>query len=154
MMLPLSKIVRPKRNGDQNDLQQLQLQVYSQSILLVLEIVRMGCPMCKAAQVSSSMCRDQNKTNKTLAEARRAIMAPLSAASLESYTRAYPFLVKLHMLQELADAAVLLQEASLAGTLERQRRLRWEERLNVTQSSLTVQVHSPCSKQGFPKSCI
>lgn len=67
-------------------------------------------------------------------------MAPLGAASMESYTRAYPFLVKLHMLQELSDASVLLQEASLAGTLERQRRLRWEERLKVTQSSLTVQV--------------
>lgn len=67
-------------------------------------------------------------------------MAPLGAASMESYTRAYPLLVKLHMLQELSDAAVLLQEASLAGTLERQRRLRWEERLKVTQSSLTVQV--------------
>ena len=59
---------------------------------------------------------------------------------MESYTRAYPYLVKLHMLQELSDAAVLLQEASLAGTLERQRRLRWEERLKVTQASLTVQV--------------
>ena len=86
--------------------------------------------------------REQSKTNKVLAEARRAIMAPLSAASMESYTRAYPFLVKLHMLQEASDAAVLLQEASLAGTLERQRRLRWQERLKVTQASLTVQVRT------------
>lgn len=34
-----------------------------------------------------------------LAEARSEIMAPLSAASMESYSRAYPYLVKLHMLQ-------------------------------------------------------
>ena len=34
-----------------------------------------------------------------VAEARSEVMAPLSAASMESYTRAYPYLVKLHMLQ-------------------------------------------------------
>ena len=34
-----------------------------------------------------------------LEEARREIMGPLSAASMESYSRAYPLLVKLHMLQ-------------------------------------------------------
>lgn len=34
-----------------------------------------------------------------IAEARSEIMAPLSAASMESYSRAYPYLVKLHMLQ-------------------------------------------------------
>ena len=34
-----------------------------------------------------------------IAEARSEVMAPLSAASMESYTRAYPYLVKLHMLQ-------------------------------------------------------
>ena len=36
-------------------------------------------------------------------------MAPLSAASMESYSRAYPHLTRLHMLQELADAAALRQ---------------------------------------------
>ena len=76
-------------------------------------------------------------------------MAPLSAASMESYTRAYPYLVRLHMLQELADAAMLLQEGSVAavtGPHERQRRLRWEERLRVTQSSLAVQVRAVLCK--------
>ena len=34
-----------------------------------------------------------------LEDARREIMGPLSAASMESYSRAYPLLVKLHMLQ-------------------------------------------------------
>lgn len=80
------------------------------------------------------------QTKLALEDARRSIMAPLSAASMESYTRAYPFLVRLHMLQELSDAAVLLQEGSVASLSERQRRLRWEERLNVMQSSLAVQV--------------
>lgn len=88
------------------------------------------------------------ETTNALQEARLAAMAPLIAASTESYSRAYPYLVKLHMLQELSDAAVLLQEASLAGPLERQRRLRWDERLKVAQSSLVVQVkyHSETSK--------
>ena len=87
-------------------------------------------------------CRERVATTNALQEARLAAMAPLIAASTESYTRAYPYLVKLHMLQELSDTAVLLQEASLAGPLERQRRLRWTERLKITQSSLPVQVSS------------
>ncbi|KAL0029509.1 hypothetical protein WJX79_000191 [Trebouxia sp. C0005] len=74
-----------------------------------------------------------------IAEARSEVMAPLSAASMESYTRAYPYLVKLHMLQELSDAAAVLSEGSLVGPLDRQRRLRWAERLQVTQSSLPTQ---------------
>ena len=43
-------------------------------------------------------------------------------------------------LQELSDAAALLSEGSLVGPLDRQRRLRWAERLQVTQSSLPTQV--------------
>ena len=44
-----------------------------------------------------------------LEAAREDIMAPLSAASMESYSRAYPHLTRLHMLQELADAATHIQ---------------------------------------------
>ena len=44
-------------------------------------------------------CRQAEKVRVEVAEARRDIMAPLSAASMESYSRAYPYLVKLHMLQ-------------------------------------------------------
>ena len=101
---------------------------------------------------------------------------------MESYSRAYPHLVKLHMLQEIADVAGalswqpacmhvgasrqclqpadrschlgrllrvcdLLPCAALCagglqrtqGPLERQRSLRWDERLRVTQSSLGSQ---------------
>lgn len=44
------------------------------------------------------------------------------------------------MAQEVSDAAALLAEGSLAGPLDRQRRLRWAERLRVTQSSLPTRV--------------
>lgn len=43
-------------------------------------------------------------------------------------------------MQELSDAAAVLAEGSLAGPLDRQRRLRWAERLKVTQSSLPTRV--------------
>ena len=46
----------------------------------------------------------------------------------------------MHALQELSDAAAVLAEGSLVGPLDRQRRLRWAERLQVTQSSLPTQV--------------
>ena len=52
-----------------------------------------------------------------MAEARQDIMAPLSAASMESYSRAYPHLTRLHMLQELADAAALRQARSATSPL-------------------------------------
>ena len=45
------------------------------------------------------LCRQADVVKAELAEARSEIMAPLAAASMESYTRAYPYLVKLHMLQ-------------------------------------------------------
>ena len=43
--------------------------------------------------------RHKEAVKTGLEEARREIMGPLSAASMESYSRAYPLLVKLHMLQ-------------------------------------------------------
>ena len=106
-------------------------------------------------KVAGCDCRERVQTTLGLDEARKAIMAPLSAASIESYTRAYPHLVKLHMLQELADAAFLLQEGSVAGEKDRQRRLKWEERLQVTQSSLAVQVSGarPVFLALFPRAC-
>lgn len=47
--------------------------------------------------------------------------------------------VRLHMLQEAADVAALTAEGCL-GPHERQRRLRWPERLRITQSSLATQA--------------
>ncbi|KAK9807336.1 hypothetical protein WJX73_002849 [Symbiochloris irregularis] len=84
--------------------------------------------------------RSSEAVKADLEEARRAVMAPLSAASMESHVRAYPYLVNLHMLGEAADCAGLLQEGSLGmGHLERQRRLRWDERLAAAHPSLTTQ---------------
>ena len=99
-------------------------------------------------------CPDASRSSEAvkadLEEARGAVMGPLSAASMESHARAYPHLVKLHMLGEAADCSALLQEGSLGlGPLERQRRLRWDERLAATHPSLTTQVCLlwPCSLQ-------
>ena len=116
------------------------------------------------------------------------VMGRLSAASMESYSRAYPHLVRLHMLQvihqeclpailtsvrhkssltclgtptvskcireqhgkafgcgwvqEASDAATLVAKGCM-GPIERQRVLRWDERLRITQSSLSTQACNP-----------
>lgn len=60
--------------------------------------------------------RDPGAVREQLAAARHEIMAPVSAAAMESYARAYPHLVRLHMLQEVADAAALIQVAPGSAT--------------------------------------
>ncbi|KAI3426356.1 hypothetical protein D9Q98_008728 [Chlorella vulgaris] len=72
-----------------------------------------------------------------LEAARSEVMGPFSAAAMESYSRAYPQLIKLHMLQEISDVAGALQRSEAPAA--RRRCLRWEERLRVTQSSLASQ---------------
>lgn len=49
--------------------------------------------------------RDEESLRRELESARAEVMGPFSAAAMESYSRAYPHLVKLHMLQEVADIA-------------------------------------------------
>ena len=44
-------------------------------------------------------CRNMEAVKRDLEAARSEIMGPLSAASMESHSRAYPHLVQLHMLQ-------------------------------------------------------
>ena len=62
-------------------------------------------------------CRD------ALTSARRDVMVSLAAASMESYTRAYPFLLRLHCLREieksleLASATVAVRERAIGGEL-------------------------------------
>lgn len=53
--------------------------------------------------------RDGAAVAGALHEARAEIIPPLAAGSTESYARAHPHLARLHMLQELQDAAALLQ---------------------------------------------
>ena len=57
--------------------------------------------------LSALRCGDRGDFDHHLNEARVQLLAPLAAASLESYTRAYPMLVRLHMLQELHEASAL-----------------------------------------------
>ncbi|GFR46172.1 hypothetical protein Agub_g7700, partial [Astrephomene gubernaculifera] len=69
-------------------------------------------------------------------------MAVLPALAQESYVRAYPHMVRLHMLQEMSDVLTLVEPGSpWAGlsALERSRRLRWSERMAAVQSSLPTQ---------------
>lgn len=47
----------------------------------------------------------QQKLHEDLSKVRFEMMSQFSAAAKESYARAYPYLVKLHMIQEISDAA-------------------------------------------------
>lgn len=78
-----------------------------------------------------------------LAECRESLLAPLAAASMESYSRAYPLIVKLHMLKELEDFHSLtcrnegngrnecLNDSEMLKIAE-----EWEHRLELTQKTL------------------
>ena len=86
--------------------------------------------------------RDAPAFAAALATARADAVPALRAAALESYDRAAPVCVRLHALQEAADAgAMLLGGGALApaGPLERARRLRWDARLAAVQPSLAAQ---------------
>ena len=80
---------------------------------------------------------DHAGLSRLLARARDETMRALMASSMESYSRAYPQLAKLHMLQEVADAAAILRAG---GGRQQLRGLQWAERLKSTQPSLVVQV--------------
>ena len=87
-----------------------------------------------------------------LAAARREVMAPLSAAIMESDVRAYPHMVRLHILQEIEDATrFILPDARLGGLMgktgpkERERMLSWATRIasiapNIASLSPVVEV--------------
>ncbi|KAH0698336.1 hypothetical protein KY290_016254 [Solanum tuberosum] len=89
------------------------------------------------------MKRDQFSVAKKITLSKQALIAPLAAAGMDSYARAYPFVVKLHMLRELEDYSSLLGGESF---LEKSFVLcdsdfsklmeSWEDRLKLTQPSL------------------
>jgi hypothetical protein len=80
----------------------------------------------KYVNISTQSCRNHNfindrvllnkkrgndvQFNMALSQCRVELMASLSAASMESYQRAYPFVAKLHMLHELEQSLVLTIE--------------------------------------------
>lgn len=78
-----------------------------------------------------------NIVSKELSSMRHDIVPHFSAAAKESYARAYPYLVKLHMIQEIADATEAIENHSI-GPKERQRLLKWSERFSLTRPTLTT----------------
>ncbi|KAK4477252.1 hypothetical protein RD792_016466 [Penstemon davidsonii] len=92
--------------------------------------------------LQAMMKMDNFSVAEKIALSKQALIAPLAAAGMDSYARAYPFVVKLHLLRELEDFNSLLDGESFLGrkfhnesefsrTLE-----NWESRLKLTQPSL------------------
>ncbi|KAG1359467.1 serine/threonine-protein kinase ATR [Cocos nucifera] len=93
--------------------------------------------------IQAMMKKDQFMIAERIAQSKQALIVPLAAAGMDSYMRAYPYVVKLHMLCELEDFHNLLGDESF---LEKSfgsddpRFLKvtkdWENRLRFTQPSL------------------
>ncbi|CAL5376955.1 unnamed protein product [Camellia sinensis] len=93
--------------------------------------------------LQAMMKKDQFSVAERIALSKQALIAPLAAAGMDSYIRAYPFVVKLHMLRELEDFHTLLVgesfleksfhpgESGFSKVVE-----NWENRLRFTQPSL------------------
>lgn len=93
--------------------------------------------------LQAMMKKNQFSVSEKIALSKQSLIAPLAAAGMDSYTRAYPFVVKLHLLKELEDFHNLLFSDSF---LEKSFRVddhefseviqNWDNRLKFTQSSL------------------
>ncbi|MED6198219.1 hypothetical protein PIB30_064049 [Stylosanthes scabra] len=93
--------------------------------------------------LQAMMKRDHFSVEEKIALSKQSLIAPLAAAGMDSYMRAYPFVVKLHFLRELEDFHSLLGNDSF---LEKSFHLgdsafsrlvdNWDNRLRFTQSSL------------------
>ena len=89
--------------------------------------------------ISSLHERNVTKLEEHVIRARQELLDPLSAASMESYSRAYPTLVRLHILRDLETASLIASEdpskpsQALLKTTE-----DWGRRLHLTQSALAV----------------
>ncbi|KAF8405476.1 hypothetical protein HHK36_010382 [Tetracentron sinense] len=93
--------------------------------------------------LQAMMRKDQFSVAEKIAQSKQALLAPLAAAGMDSYMRAYPFAVKLHMLHELEDFHALLVDDSFLERsfhLDDQRFSKvvedWDNRLRFTQPSL------------------
>lgn len=89
------------------------------------------------------MRKDQFSVAERIALSKQALIAPLAAAGMDSYTRAYPFIVKLHMLQELEDFHCLLGGESFFEKFFQisepefaNKMVSWDSRLRFTQPSI------------------
>lgn len=93
--------------------------------------------------LQAMMKKDQYSVAERIAISKQALIAPLAAAGMDSYTRAYPFVVKLHLLRELEDFQALLNgDSYLVKSFSTSDPVfskvvdNWENRLRFTQSSL------------------
>jgi serine/threonine-protein kinase ATR len=77
---------------------------------------------------------DQRAYRGAMRDTRMAVMAPLSAASRESYTRAYPYFVRLHMLSEIQQA----QEALVVSDSSSELLQTWADRLRRTRAAFRI----------------
>ncbi|KAJ0077574.1 hypothetical protein Patl1_35888 [Pistacia atlantica] len=93
--------------------------------------------------LQAMMKKDHLSVAEKIALSKQAPIAPLAAAGMDSYTRAYPFIVKLHLLRGLEEFHVLLVNDSFLeksfhlGDLKFSKVIdNWENRFRFTQPSL------------------
>ncbi|KAF3434772.1 hypothetical protein FNV43_RR21858 [Rhamnella rubrinervis] len=58
------------------------------------------------AKILQAMMEDQDSVPEKLSQSKQTLIAPLAAAGMDSYMRAYPIIVKLHLLRDKLDAQV------------------------------------------------
>ncbi|KAL8172264.1 hypothetical protein V2J09_024068 [Rumex salicifolius] len=87
--------------------------------------------------------KDQYLVDERIALSKQALIEPLAAAGMDSYARAYPFVLKLHLLKELEDFHTLLAGESfleksfhLGDSIFSKAVQNWECRLHFTQPSI------------------
>ncbi|KAJ0966927.1 hypothetical protein J5N97_023844 [Dioscorea zingiberensis] len=93
--------------------------------------------------IQAMMKKDQFLVAERIAQSKQALLAPLAAAGMDSYMRAYPFVVKLHMLREVEDFHAFLGDDSFLGKQFCEdvpgfsKLIKdWDNRLRFTQPSL------------------
>lgn len=85
---------------------------------------------------------DKEGANRGLRPLQECVMGPLAAASIESYQRTYPHMLRLHMINEIHRSFRVVFPHSLHATDEHKQReitkLRdeWDKRLELTKSSM------------------
>lgn len=100
--------------------------------------VRLGKLLRDVSKKEGDRCNaSEVNIMKEIELARAEVIGPFSAAAMESYTRAYPHLLKFHMLQEIAD--LWGTRSKDLGEQAHKRALRWDERLALLQPTMTTQ---------------
>ncbi|KAI0514246.1 hypothetical protein KFK09_010281 [Dendrobium nobile] len=93
--------------------------------------------------IQAMMKKDQFLVSERIAQSKHSLLVPLAAAGMDSYMRAYPYVVKLHLLCELEDFHAFLgdesfKEKSFSPEDPKFAKIMkdWDNRLKFTQSSL------------------